>query len=60
MPKSDYNTPDTIATLIVWEDGIDPERIKRWLDKLRDAGHIKTAQTQDFNSEYTYPVLYLV
>lgn len=49
---------DRIVTMIVWENGVEFDRIKRWLDKLKDAGHIDYVNTQDYNEENTSPILY--
>jgi hypothetical protein len=47
------------ATLLVWREGIDPERIQNWIKRLEDLGVLETVRTNEFNSEETFPVLYL-
>jgi hypothetical protein len=47
------------ATLLVWREGIDSERIQNWIKRLEDLGVLETVRTNEFNSEETFPVLYL-
>ena len=47
------------ATLLVWKEGVDSERIQKWIQRLEDLGVLETVRTQEFNSDETFPVLYL-
>ena len=46
------------ATLVIFKPGVDPERIKRWIEALKEKGVVEKTVTQDFNQEHEYPVLY--
>ncbi len=48
------------ATLIHWAEGIDQERIDRWIEKMKEAGFIDSSNTQDYNPDETAPTLYFV
>ena len=47
------------ATLLVWKEGVDSERIQKWIQRLEDLGCLETVLTQEFDTEHTFPVLYL-
>ena len=38
------------ATLLVWKEGIDSERIQNWIKRLEDLGVLETVRTNEFNS----------
>ena len=46
------------ATLIKWSTNVDPKRIQAWLEKLVEAGHAEGHQTQNYNPDHSFPVLY--
>lgn len=56
---TDTETETSYATLIKWNDSVDPKRVERWLTLLQEQGHIEYHNTQDFNPIHTSPVLYL-
>ncbi len=46
------------ATLIVWAEGTDPERIKKWLERLKEEGFATNTNTRSYDPEETFPTLY--
>lgn len=48
-----------IASLIHWSDGVDKERIERWLKKLQDEGHIQSQETHEYNPSWGSPCWYI-
>jgi transcription initiation factor IIE alpha subunit len=53
------NEKTAIATLIHWKDGVDKERIERWLKKLQEQGHIQSQTTNEYNPNHGEPVWYI-
>ena len=47
-----------VATLLVWNEGTDPERIKKWIEKLKELGVIQDHYQSNFDPKYSVPVLY--
>ncbi len=49
----------SIATLIYWKDGVEKERIERWLKKLKEQGFIEGETTNEYNPNYGGHVWYI-
>lgn len=47
-----------VATLLVFKEGIDPERIRKWVEKLKELEVLETYSQADFDAEHSFPVLY--
>lgn len=48
-----------IASLIYWNNTSEMERILKWIEKLKDAGHVRDAVTRDYNEDCGMPVFYI-
>jgi hypothetical protein len=46
------------AVLLVFNEGVDPERIKKWVENLEKSEVLETKRIQDFEADHEYPVLY--
>lgn len=51
--------PKAIASLIYWKDGVEKERIERWLNKLKEQGHIQAEVTREYNPSWGEPCWYI-
>jgi len=51
--------PKSIASLIHWKDGVEKERIERWLKKLQEQGYIQAQYTGTYNPDHGEPVWYI-
>lgn len=47
-----------VATLLVFKEGIDFERIQKWVEKLKELEVLETYSQADFDAEHSFPVLY--
>jgi hypothetical protein len=47
-----------VATLLVFKEGIDPERIRKWVEKLQELEVLETYSQSDFDVEDSFPILY--
>ena len=48
-----------IASLIHWSPNVPKERIERWLEKLKEEGHIISETTQEYETKWGCPVWYI-
>lgn len=53
------NDEKSIASLIYWKDGVEKERIERWLKKLQEQGHLHSHVTHEYTPEYGEPCWYI-
>ena len=47
------------GTLIIFKEGVDVERIKKWIKQLEKKNVIKFSYTKEFNPNYGSPVWYI-
>jgi hypothetical protein len=47
-----------VATLLIWKEGTDPERIKKWIKKLEELEVLENYSQSNFDVEDCYPILY--
>lgn len=48
-----------VASLIHFKDGVEKERVERWIQKLKEQGHVESADTREYNPSWGCPVWYI-
>ena len=49
----------SIASLIYFADGIEKERVEKWIKKLMDEGHVVSHDTREYDPVFGDPVWYI-
>jgi transcription initiation factor IIE alpha subunit len=53
------NEEKSIASLIYWKDGVDKERIERWIQKLQEQDFVLAHVTKEYNPAHGEPCWYI-
>ena len=48
-----------VASLIYFKDGVEKERVEKWIKKLMEQGHVSSHVTREYNPEHGDPVWYI-
>lgn len=48
-----------VSALIHFADEVEKERAMRWIEKLKEQGHVKSYYCEEYNPYYGEPVWYI-
>ena len=55
----DYPPQEKIASLIYFSDTVTKERVERWIEKLKEQGHVEGSVTRSYDPNIGEPVWYI-
>jgi len=59
MSKFNPAKPKNVASLVYFSDNVEKERAVKWLEKLKNQGHIKSHVTHEYDEQFGEPVWYI-
>ena len=48
-----------VGAVLIFEPGVDIERVRKWMDALKSAGHLSGHDTRTYNDGIGDPVFYI-